>query len=264
LYNYEVMEGREMLEYPELLERDVSWQKRVFRRIDVREKMNQRFIDEKNPFLDHILEYVDEGSPFYAVKMLDELTADEVYIVPFSQLSKIDKGDITEKKLAGYTVNLNDTVSSVVSNPDRSLTHEAWSKADVVYYEIVEDWYVDDRYGKIQVRIAGIRPQLEFEIFDADAGTDVLTTLSYWIPYEDLRRIIANKPAPNYENGVETISWDDVFQFRMFNSYIAKDDLTPQNQYLEDMFPNSSFRKKIAQDELFEELFELEQSLWSY
>ena len=94
--------------------------------------MNQRFIDEKNPFLDHILEYVDEGSPFYAVKMLDELTADEVYIVPFSQLSKIDKGDITEKKLAGYTVNLNDTVSSVVSNLDRSLTHEAWSKADVV------------------------------------------------------------------------------------------------------------------------------------
>ena len=49
LYQYEAMEGREILD-PELLERDVSWQKRVYRRIDVREKMNLRFIDEKNPF----------------------------------------------------------------------------------------------------------------------------------------------------------------------------------------------------------------------
>ena len=32
-----------MLEYPELLERDVSWQKRVFRRIDVREENESAF-----------------------------------------------------------------------------------------------------------------------------------------------------------------------------------------------------------------------------
>ena len=79
-----------------------------------------------------------------------------------------------------------------------------------------------------------------------------------------LRPYLAHSQAPNYENGVHTISWDEIFQFRMFSSYIVKDDLTPQNQYLEDMFPNSSFRKKLTADEMFNELFNLEQSLWSY
>lgn len=264
LYNYEVMEGREMLEYPELLERDVTWQKRVFRRIDVREKMNLRFIDEKKPFLEVLLEYIDAGGNFYGVSTKESALSDEVYAVPFAIPAQFGKDDITMKKNAGYTISFSDTVSSVVSNADRSMTHQEWVPTDVVYYEIVEDWYVDDRYGKMQVRIAGIRPQLEFVLFDRSTGNDVVNILSYWIPYEGLRPYLANEAAPNYENGVHTISWDEVFQFRMFNSYISKDNLTPQNQYLEDMFPNSSFRKKLAQDELFEELFEIEQSLWSY
>ena len=123
---------------------------------------------------------------------------------------------------------------------------------------------MDDRYGKMQVRIAGIRPQLEFSTYDAIADATQFNELSYWVPYDLLRPYLAHAQAPNYDNGVHTISWDEIFQFRMFSSYIAKDDLTPQNQYLEDMFPNSSFRKKLSADEMFNELFMLEQSLWSY
>ena len=266
LYDKEVMSGREMLAYPDLLERDVSWQKRVFRRIDVREKMNLRFIDQKlnRMFLNVLIEYIEDGNKFYGVSTKESALSDEIYAIPFTIPAQFGKEDITMKKNAGYTISFSDTTSSVVSNTDRSMTHQDWVPTDVVYYEIVEDWYVDDRYGKMQVRIAGIRPQLEFVLFDRSTGNDVVNILSYWIPYSGLRPYLANTAAPNYENGVETISWDDVFQFRLFNSYIAKDDLTPQDQYLEDMYPNSSFRKKIAQDELFEELFELEQSLWSY
>ena len=34
--------------------------------------------------------------------------------------------------------------------------------------------YVDDRYGKMQVRIAGIEPQLEFSTYDAIADATQL------------------------------------------------------------------------------------------
>lgn len=264
LYQYEAMEGREILDYPELLERDVSWQKRVYRRIDVREKMNLRFIDEKNPFLNVLLEAIDDGVPFYGVKTKENVMARAEYAVPFTVNAQFPKDDITMKKKKGYMIDFSDTVSSVVSSADRSMTHKDWKPTDVVYYEIVEDWYVDDRYGKMQVRIAGIRPQLEFSTYDAIADATQFNELSYWVPYDLLRPYLAHAQAPNYDNGVHTISWDEIFQFRMFSSYIAKDDLTPQNQYLEDMFPNSSFRKKLSADEMFNELFMLEQSLWSY
>ena len=106
------------------------------------------------------------------------------YAVPFTVNAQFPKDDITMKKKKGYMIDFSDTVSSVVSSTDRSMTHKDWKPTDVVYYEIVEDWYVDDRYGKMQVRIAGIRPQLEFSTYDAIADATQFNELSYWVPYD--------------------------------------------------------------------------------
>jgi hypothetical protein len=68
----------------------------------------------------------------------------------------------------------------------------------------------------MQVRIMGIAPLYH----DEDANIDVPL---FWIYYPGVRSVLARNEAFNPKNDAQRMSWDDVFEERLFSSVIIKE-----------------------------------------
>jgi hypothetical protein len=61
------------------------------------------------------------------------------------------------------------------------------------------------------------------------------------------------------------MSWDDVFDARMFSSYILQSTFdNPANMPLSTVYPNNSLYRLLEGEKIKEKIFNYEQSLWYY
>jgi gliding motility associated protien GldN len=138
-----IKQTRNLLPYEPLRESDVFWKKRVWRVIDVREKMNQTFSYPGRPFFQILIDAIkNEEKPM-------RVFADEDFKQEMSQ-EQIDK-------------QLFKMDSVIVSDP---VTYETSVKivkndidfADIKRYRVKEVWYFDKQSSTQKVRILGIAP----------------------------------------------------------------------------------------------------------
>lgn len=171
---------------PKIRANDVMWHRRLWREIDLTEKINQHLYYSDNNVLpkvslyDILLHYVNNGL----------LTA-------FSPIN-----DRFTDSLSIDSVN---TISPVNSR-------------DVVKFWLKEDWIYNSTYSKIEVRIVGICP---VKIKKDKEGNIMGYEQLFWLYFPNIRGVLVNYDAFKKEltNG-ERISFDKVFLDRMFNSYI--------------------------------------------
>ena len=78
LYDKTTIAEKQILPYEHLREADVFWQKRVWRVIDTRQKMNHTFTYSKQPFIAVLLDIVQKH-PDASVFMDDEFTMPTTY-----------------------------------------------------------------------------------------------------------------------------------------------------------------------------------------
>ena len=84
---------------------------------------------------------------------------------------------------------------------------------------------------------------------------------TYWIPYEDSRDVFAKAYAFNRNNAAMRLTYDEVLQKRIFDSYIVKEE----NVY--DRYINSyafNIDALYESERIKNEMFDFEQSLWEY
>ncbi len=116
----------------------------------------------------------------------------------------------------------------------------------------------DEETSTFQVRIIGIAPVLE--TFDEN-GNFIGDETMYWIYYPDLRPILAKYEAYNPGNNAVRLSWEDIFEARLFGSYVFKEDnvydrvIQEYAAGLDALFESDNIKQKI---------FEFEHDLWSY
>src|SRR5205085_10278561 len=93
----------------------------------------------------------------------------------------------------------------------------------VIAYRVKEDWFFDKQRSVMDVRIIGIAPL----IYDVDEKGAVrpgnVKKPIFWIYYPEVRKLLANAESFNRENDAERRSFDDIFQKRLFGSYIYKE-----------------------------------------
>ena len=100
---------------------------------------------------------------------------------------------------------------------------ETWIKfiiysEHVVKYEIVEDWYIDNKTGKQQVKIAGISPIIEEK---DESGEFKGYKNLFWINFQELLPLLLKQQIQtNDPNTTETLA--DIFQKQKFSSVIIK------------------------------------------
>lgn len=86
----------------------------------------------------------------------------------------------------------------------------------------------------------------------------------FWIYYPDLRPVLSNYEAYNPRNGAMKLSWEEVFESHYFSSYIVKSTMSNNsNRYINQVIQDPILRL-VESDNIKEQIFNFEQSQWSY
>ncbi len=231
---------REIIPYDHIRESDVFMEKRIWRVIDSREKINLPFkyegIDWKDmkPLITIFNDAIKEGAVVYD---------DEYFKIPLT-VEAFNKKTGSIDTIAQYDIDGNYTKDTIVQNE--------FDPNSVKKFRVKEDWFFDKETSTLQVRILGIAPIYT----DPDAGELPL----YWVYYPDFRKILVKQDCFNPKNDAIRFSWDDIFEGRLFGSYIIKES-NVLDRRIQDY--KTGVDALMEAEKIKQEMFEWEHDLWS-
>lgn len=235
-----------VLAYEPLNERDIFWERRIWRVIDCREKMNLPFKYPDHEFytiLKNGIEkgdircYTDESFQFRA-------STEDVN----KMVSGIDTSEVYDPETGQYvmTITKNDFDAQLINQ-----------------YRIKEVWFFDSESSTMKVRILGIAP-LYIKI-DQNTGLALPAMPLFWIYYPDCRKYLSQFQVFNEANVASPISWDDLFENRHFSSFITKRSNVNDFRLVDyDNLKNNGVDMLLESNKIKEEIFNFEHDLWSY
>lgn len=254
VYQKEHTVKRRVIPYAHLREGDVMWLHRVWRRMDLREKINYPLYypttpinDRKNMF-DVIRESLLESGTMTAYSP-GPIGTDDEFTTPMTVeevkglLSSIDSQYVEDP--------ITEELELVIQNVDVE-------SAEIVWYEIKEEWFFDRQRSVMDVRIIGICPMKEkFNDFGESQGPLAL----FWIYYPEARYVFNQQEVYNRQNDSERRTLEDIIWSRQFGSYITKES----NVY--DRFINEykgGLDALLEAEKIKEMLFLQEHDVWHF
>jgi gliding motility associated protien GldN len=257
IYVKEHVPARKPVPYKFLREGDVMWTKRIWRVIDLREKINQPLyypktkIGDRMSLIDLIIWGINtEGITPYSKD-------DDRFSQPITRAQIDVEFGAVERPISYVDENGNEITKNVKEEMNTSEIQQYWLK---------EDWFFDRQHSIMDVRIVGICP-VRFSVKDSQSGeeggeAEVRITQVFWIYFPEARRILANHEVFNENNDAERRTFDDIFFKRMFNSYIFREtnvhDDRQISRYtigLQSLLEGETIKKRIT---------DYEQDLWNY
>ncbi len=238
-----IKDERRPIPYDHIRESDVFWAKRIWRVIDLREKMNLPFVYPKQPFVNILIDAAYSKEIQFYEPVDDEFT---------TPMSVADLKDILEHV---DTITLIDVIDGT---PYREVVREPFNYENVKKIRIKEDWIFDDEKSTMIVRIIGISPIMEK--YDENGNYQGELPL-FWAYYPDLRYILANYEAFNPQNDRHRYSWENIFEMRMFSSYIYKES-NVHDRRIQDYA--TGIDALLESERIRREIWEKEHNLWSY
>jgi gliding motility associated protien GldN len=250
---------RTPLAYPYLREADVMWSKRVWRLIDLKEKVNlplrypeSKSILERKSLIDVIMDAVAEGSltAYTAAEKMDE-----AFITPMTMNEIEARG--------GARI---DTMK--MSRPDPpydeydTIIKKDFNRDDVIAYRIKEDWFFDKQRSVMEVRIIGIAPMVYAKNEAGEIREGNLRIPLFWVYYPEARKLLANAECFNRSNDSERRSFDDIFQKRIFSSIIYKES-NVWDRRIED-YKTDGLSALLESEKIKNEITNLEHDMWEY
>lgn len=291
------IENRKVIPYSNIRQTDAAFIHRVWREIDLREKMNEIFASPKSRLMDILVEAIRAGelTAYDPTPTADDPTGDSFKtILPPDQLMARLGGDSVLVEMFNEN---NEVISS-------SYEQRAFSGENVVKFRIKEDWIFDKQRSVFEPRIVGIAPLVAPQIpgaegfqnafgtggqtgadpFDPFApqeedsavapGTenlllqnDMITaevdpTPAFWVYFPEARHVLVNKEVVSRHNDATGLSYDDVFVKRMFSSYIVK-QTNPDDLRIKDYIADG-VERLLESERIKKTLMDYEQDLWSY
>lgn len=251
-----LIRDRSPLPYENIREDDAVYRVRVWREIDAREKLNLPFRyaateDNGNQRFISILVRAIKNGDITAFDASDDRFTTP--ITPDEAIAKFGSGFDTvpsydrEGNIAGYQV------------------REKAVDPDSIYkFRIKEEWIFDKEASRLFVRILGIAPVIGRKLSNGDPIPNSEGPV-WWVYYPDARAVLAKSEVFNPKNFGARMSWEDLFESRMFSSYIIKSSFdNPFDLDLAAVYPNNTLFRLLEGERIKGKIFDYEQSLWQY
>ena len=243
IVDYAHLKQKRALEYPPVRAADILWEKRIWREIDTREKMNLPFRYEKAPLFSILLKGIEEGDLQVFSPENDQFS------FPLSY---------EELELSLYDVDTIPIFDPVTYDQTYQVIRNDIDPQDVVRYRVKEVWYFDTRYSTLRVKILGIAPIIQE--FDENDNLRFERPL-FWVYYPHARDFLAQHPVYNNNNDKPSMSWEDLMEMRFFASHITKES-NVFDQRLESVYSGKELLQKSEKIKM--EIFNYEHDMWSY
>ncbi|MBP8848979.1 MAG: gliding motility protein GldN [Breznakibacter sp.] len=253
IYKKEHTPNKKPIPYAYVREADVYWSKKVWRIIDLREKINMpmyypsKAMDGRKSLIDVLIDAIKyEGLQAYSDN------DDE-----FKQAINIDQ--VSQAMGA-----INDTTD--VQDPSTGL----WSKkvvlGDIKYHEVKqvlvkEIWFFDRNYSKLDVRIIGICPIRD--MVKTTGGVDeIVKKQVFWVYFPAARDVLSRYEVFNPKGDSQRLSYDDIFMKRYFSSYITAESNVYDNRPIE-MY-SVGMQSMVESDRIKNDIATFEHDLWEF
>ena len=234
---------KRVLPYDHIREADIFWEKRIWRVLDVREKMNLSFAYPERPFFVILMEAAESG------EITVYSTEDDKFSIPLTP---------DEVASMGASVDTIATVDPETYEETYQIVRNEVNPQDVKRFRLKEIWFFDEESSTLQVRILGIAPLIEE--FD-DNGNFKYERPMFWVYYPEAREVLARERAFNVGNDSSPMTFEDIMEMRFFSSYIYKES-NVFDRRLEDYL--SGVDLLMEADKIRQEIFNFEHDLWSY
>lgn len=234
---------KRVLPYDHVREADIFWEKRIWRVIDIREKMNLPFAYPERPFFTILMEAAKN----------DEITVynviDDKFTTPLNPEEVAQMGASVDTVITFDPETYEEQIQVVTNelNPE-----------EIKRFRIKEVWFFDEETSTLQVRILGIAPLRDVK---DDNGNFLFEQPMFWVYYPEAREVLAREQVFSIGNDAAPISWEDMFEMRFFSSYIYKESNVFNRRLIDYL---SGVDLLLEADKIKQEIFNFEHDLWSY
>ena len=252
-----MLKDRTPLTYENLRADDAMYRHKIWREIDTREKINLPFkyaADENNGnqrFISILFKAIQDS----AVTVFDDV--DDRFTTPMTRADVV-------RKLSGepVIVPVYDSLGNVAKydTMSRDIVLDSFYK-----FRIKEEVIFDKESSRLFWRILGIAPVMN--VYTAQTNQYVGTKELFWVYYPDMRPIFSKYDVYNGKNYGARMSWEDLFESRMFYGRIVKSTIdNPYDKFIE-QYPglrDKGILQLLEGENIKEKIFNYEQDLWSY
>ena len=268
VFKKEKHHNKRVQQYTPLRQADVMWSRKIWREIDLRQKINHPFYYPENDGMSHTIE--DRKSlidVIYSAILEGSITAYGNAVLDDEFREPMTPEDI--KQIGGAKEEMRTLIDwdavNAGADPEEAtkdtLVKIPFNRNTVKKWRVKEEWFFDKQRSVMDVRILGLAPLQE--------GRDELTeeldgTFNplFWVYFPEAREILINAEAFNLvKNNAERRTYDDIFWKRMFGSTIVKEANVMDRKVNEYMIGLDGL---LEAERIKAEIFNIEHDLWEY
>ncbi|MEP7163936.1 MAG: gliding motility protein GldN [Ferruginibacter sp.] len=251
-----VLRDRIPLTYEHLRADDAVYRHKIWREIDTREKLNFPFrytADESNGnqrFISILLQAIQDSLVTVFANVDDRFT------------TPMTKADVA-KVIGGDEIEVPIIDSNGVTTGTKKMRPEI--NLDSFYkFRIKEEVIFDKESSRLFWRILGIAP---VKNVITSMGVNLGETELFWVYYPDMRPVFAKYEVYNGKNFGARMSWEELFESRMFYGRIIKSTIdNPMDLQIKSYkgLSENGILQLLEGENIKEKIFNYEQDLWSY
>jgi gliding motility associated protien GldN len=237
-----LVKDRTPLTYEDIREDDAVFMVRVWREIDAREKINL-------PFRYSAVE--DNGSQRFISILLRAISNGDVTAFNGEDdrfTTPITADEAMNAFGGGYdTAKVFDADGNVVGYQVRA---KATDPDSIYKFRIKEEWIFDKESSRMFVRIIGVAPVIPFKLSTGDiiANSDRPV---WWVIILTCGRSLQNTRCTIRKNIGAQMTWEELFESRMFSSYIVKSSIdNPFDIDLATVYPNNTLFRLLTGEKI--------------
>lgn len=244
------------LAYEHLRADDAVYRHKIWREIDSREKINLPF---RNPA------DLDNGNQRFISILLQAIQDSAVTV--FSSVDDRFTTPMTIGQVAGVVAGEEVEVPQYNEAGELTGTKKMRNEInlDSIYkFRIKEEVIFDKESSRLFWRILGIAP---VKRVITPQGLDIGETELFWVYYPDMRETFAKYDVYNGKNFGARMSWEELFESRMFYGRIIKSTIdNPYDQFIKNYkgLSENPILQLLEGENIKEKIFNYEQDLWSY